>query len=171
MQLDGREETVLENLPDLFGTTEDHGRRDRRNGGLHVPLLCNAGEEMTTGFPEDVLENFLQTETGTVQDLMDPVLDGRSSPNKGFTIPGQIPELTISPAKDSGRSDQAVESQLGNPPGIVDIRLPSGNILDLARIGYNDRDLRLKFQIETVPIDPGGFQGDHFASFCKDKVF
>ena len=91
---------------------------------------------------------------------MDPVLDGCPGLHQNLPVSREIPELTILSREDPGRLDQAVESELGDPLGIFQIGLSSGNILDLVGIGNNDLDIRLKEQVELVPVDPGGFGAD-----------
>jgi len=94
---------------------------------------------------------------------VDPVLDSCPGLHQNLPVSREIPELTILSREDPGRLDQAVESELGDPLGIFQIGLSSGNILDLVDIGNNHPNTRLKEQVQLVPIDSSGLKGDKVA--------
>jgi hypothetical protein len=63
--------------------------------------------------------------------------------------------------RNKARPDQAAGHQIGNPHGVVDVRLAAGDVLEVGGIRHNEIEITVAQNVpDRLPIDPGRLHGD-----------
>ncbi|MNL16148.1 hypothetical protein D3C87_1371740 [compost metagenome] len=91
---------------------------------------------------------------------MNPVLFLRRVLLQFAQIPGKVTQIADGLVRDKASLNQAAAVELGNPLGILDVRLLPGHIADTMRVGQRDRTGALQNVPYGFPKDPCTFHGN-----------
>ncbi len=91
---------------------------------------------------------------------MDPIDEGGALAHEGGARARQVAQLALWPRRDEARTHQAVGQQLGDPLGILDVRLAPGHGLDV--LGVEQPDLERTFEEveDRLPELPSACEAD-----------
>jgi hypothetical protein len=130
--------------------------RQRRRVGR---ALENGREHRPSRHAHDVGGNAGHLEVGVFEHLLQPIDGGRALVDEGRARAGQVAQFALGPIRDEARAHQSMLEQVGDPLGILDIRLAPRHGLDVR--GSDDQHLKLVFEdvVDGLPIDAGTLHG------------
>jgi hypothetical protein len=85
-------------------------------------------------------------------------------------VAGQFPKLPLGPGRDKTRLQQPGLEQLRQPLAVLDVRLPSGDVLHMAGVHQQEGKAVLQKVVDGLPIDSGGLHGHMRHSCCGQPI-
>ena len=89
-----------------------------------------------------------------------PVAFGSLALHQLAAAPQQLAQIAERRRRDEALGDQAVPDQIGDPLGILHIRLAAGHIADVAGIADDQIEMSFQHGIDWPPVDAGAFHAD-----------
>ena len=118
------------------------------------------GQDLPSGFTQDIGGHRGQLDVGTFQGLLQPIGRRGPLPDQARPVTGQFPHLPLRPVGNEAAAEQPVPQQLGQPLAVADVRLAPGHGLDVAGIDQEQGELLLQQVPDRLPIDAGALHGD-----------
>ena len=128
-------------------------------------------DHRATGLGQDLRRDRGQLDAGVLKDLLEPLDLGDPGVDLGLAVAGQLTKLSDRQRRHEARPDHPVGRDVGQPLGIGEIGLASGDFLDVPRVAQPDGESPLQRVEHGLPIDAGGLHRDELHVTVRQPSF
>ena len=117
-------------------------------------------EHRPAGHAEDVAHHARQLDVGRFQELQQPVALGRLALGELAAVAQQLSHFPQRPGRHEALRDQPVPDQIGDPLGILHVRLAPRHVADVPSVADDQVEMSFQHGIDWPPVDAGALHAD-----------